>query len=193
VGVFQLNSACTGGYSFQNIAQSINLMTLDNSGNFAISGYVQSSLVPNGSSYQLGNGSYPWYGAVFSGSTGNGIYLLSVPAVTSAHALVISSSGQIGYVSSSLRYKENIRGLNDCSWIYKLKPSLFDRKNKSSKDEMGLIAEEVAEVAPQIVYMENNQPEAVHYDRLVIPLLVEIQKLRDEIKHIRTKVKVVIE
>ena len=189
VGVFQLNSAATGGYSWQNIAQTVNLMTLDNSGNFAISGYVSSSLVPNGSSYQLGNGSYPWYGAVFSGSTGNGIYLLSIPAVTSAHAVVISGSGQIGYVSSSIKYKENIRELINCEWIYNLKPSRFDRKNKSSKGEMGLIAEEVLAVAPELVYLENGKPEAVHYDRLVIPLLVEIKNLRRELTELQTKLK----
>ena len=160
--------------------------TFDSSGNmwiksnFSIGGYVASSLVPTSTSCQLGSGSYPWGALVTQGTVG-GVYILNVPAVTSAHALVINASGQIGYVSSSIKYKENIRELTNCEWIYDLKPSRFDRKNKSSKDEMGLIAEEVLAVAPELVYLEKGEPEAVHYDRLVIPLLVEIKKLRCEL------------
>jgi hypothetical protein len=79
--------------------------------------------------------------------------------------------------------------LINCEWIYNLKPSRFDRKNKSSKGEMGLIAEEVLAVAPELVYLENGKPEAVHYDRLVIPLLVEIKNLRRELTELQTKLK----
>lgn len=65
--------------------------------------------------------------------------------------LYIDNTGKIGYVSSSRRYKENIRNLTNTSWIYDLRPVNFDRINSSVTDEVGLIAEEVEVVNPNIV------------------------------------------
>ncbi|MDR2203198.1 MAG: tail fiber domain-containing protein [Nitrososphaerota archaeon] len=41
-----------------------------------------------------------------------------------------SSTGQIGTYSSSERYKENVNAVDDCSWIYDLRPVAFDWKDK---------------------------------------------------------------
>lgn len=48
--------------------------------------------------------------------------------------------------------------------------------------KIGLIAEEVAEVMPEMVdYDKDNRPDGVHYAMLVAPLIAEVKKLRERI------------
>jgi len=172
-------------------------------GNLKIQGYfdvtnqgtsstIAGNWVPTASnSYSLGSGSEIWAGMI-----AYNYYLISVPAVTSAHSLVIASNGQIGYVSSSGKYKENIRELTDCSWIYDLHPVLFDYKDvgqtgyekkfgvtgkQSPKNVIGLIAEEVLKVRPEMVYSVNKDPDSVYYEHLPMATIVELKKLRDRV------------
>jgi hypothetical protein len=67
--------------------------------------------------------------------------------------LYIDNTGKLGYVSSSLRYKENIRSLDiDSQKIFDLNPIKFDYKNENQGlNQYGLIAEEVHEVNPELV------------------------------------------
>ena len=53
---------------------------------------------------------------------------------------------------------------------------------------MGLIAEAVYKVNPEMVYLENNLPQAVHYDRMITPLIVELKKLRDRIAQLHIEI-----
>ena len=47
---------------------------------------------------------------------------------------------------------------------------------------IGLIAEEVAEVMPEMVnYDKYGRPDGVHYAMLVAPLIAEVKKLRDRV------------
>lgn len=113
--------------------------------------------------------------------------------------LYIDNTGLIGYNSSSEKYKDNIRDYNDSSFIYDLTPRQYDRKDGSTKDEIGLIAEEVAITFPDAVfykqeriytpvegsenneqimtYRQTNEPEGIDYVSLIVPLLAEVQKL----------------
>ena len=68
--------------------------------------------------------------------------------------LYIDDTGLIGPNPSSIQFKENIRPISETERIYQLNPILFDRKDGSAKDQMGLIAEEVAEVMPEAVSFE---------------------------------------
>ena len=98
--------------------------------------------------------------------------------------LISASTGQLGTVSSSARYKDNIRPMDIFSdLIFKLQPSLFTFKSDESKSQRwGLIAEEVAEIAPElVVYNKDNQPETVKYHDIVTLLLNEIQMLRSDV------------
>jgi hypothetical protein len=126
--------------------------------------------------------------------------------------LYIDNTGIIGYVSSSLKYKTNIRDFNDTSFLYQLKPKIYDRTN-GAKDEVGLIAEDVDKVYPKIVsyrrgekvvgtgifeedgtertkieYYETDEPETVNYSRLITPLLAEVQKLNERVIELEKKV-----
>lgn len=100
--------------------------------------------------------------------------------VADAIAVLIDSAGQLGTVSSSAQFKENISDMAERSAaILKLRPVMFTyRSDASAKEQFGLIAEEVAEVLPEIVVNdENGQPFTVQYHVLPVLLVNEIQKL----------------
>lgn len=97
-----------------------------------------------------------------------------------AIAVLIDSAGQLGTVSSSARYKDNIEPMASYSHVLMhLRPVVFNYKNHSPEAKsVGLIAEEVAAVAPQLaVYDADGLPETVKYHDLVPMLLNELQKM----------------
>src|SRR5208282_3170341 len=83
--------------------------------------------------------------------------------------------------SSSRRYKEDIQDMGDASrGLTDLRPVTF-RYKKAAEDgskplQYGLIAEEVAEVYPDLVVYKDGQPDAVQYQMLPAMLLNEVQK-----------------
>ena len=104
---------------------------------------------------------------------------------------MIDSNGQLGTVSSSRRYKEDIADMGDASArIETLRPVTFRYKKPYANGEkpvqFGLIAEEVAETFPELaVFNAAGQPETVKYQDLTPLLLNEVQKLiaeKDELK-----------
>ena len=103
--------------------------------------------------------------------------------------LYIDDTGLIGYVSSSQRYKKNIVDMSDAEWIYDLNCVTFDYINEETGlNKMGLIAEEVEKVNPNICsYDEDGQIETVNYKELIIPLLKELQTLRARVDQLENK------
>lgn len=107
--------------------------------------------------------------------------------INDAVTVVIDSNGQLGTVSSSRRYKEEISDMGDASeGLLRLNPVTFHYKqayeNGARPLEYGLIAEEVAEVFPElVVFNDENQPETVKYRLLSSLLLNELQKQHTEL------------
>lgn len=99
-----------------------------------------------------------------------------------AVGVVIDSNGQLGTISSSRRYKEDINDMGSSSdRLLQLHPVTFRYKDAYTNGEQpldyGLIAEEVAEVFPElVVFNDKNQPETVKYRLLSSLLLNELQK-----------------
>jgi hypothetical protein len=93
----------------------------------------------------------------------------------------VDNDGKLGVFLSARRYKENIQAMNDVSSaLFSLKPVTFRYKSefdKSRTPHFGLIAEEVAEVAPDLV-MHNATGElsTVRYEAVNIMLLNEFLK-----------------
>jgi len=102
--------------------------------------------------------------------------------ITGGAAVVVSSSGQLGVVSSSRRYKEDIQPMGAASErLYQLQPVTFRYKQPEADGQkpvqVGLIAEDVAAVMPElVVYNQDGQPESVAYHLLPTLLLNEVQK-----------------
>jgi len=103
-----------------------------------------------------------------------------------ATAVMIDANGQLGTINSSRSVKEDIHSMGDVSErILRLRPVMF-RYKEADEDgthpmQIGLIAEEVAEVFPELVVTdENGNAETVSYHLLSTLLLNEFQKQRIE-------------
>lgn len=105
-----------------------------------------------------------------------------------AVAVLVDSNGQLGTVSSSAKYKENITDVSDdvSDKLSELRLRSFNYKSDSNTSHVGLIAEEVAEVMPSLVASDGNgEPFSVKYHELPILLLAEVQKLKREIAELK--------
>ena len=106
--------------------------------------------------------------------------------VAGGSMLFVNSDGQLGTVSSSRRVKEDIRDMGGTtSRLLELRPVIFRYKQEVQSGERpleyGLIAEEVAEIFPElVVYDEEGQPFTVKYHVLSSMLLNELQKHASE-------------
>jgi hypothetical protein len=103
-------------------------------------------------------------------------------SANNAVPVLIDSNGQLGTVSSSRRYKEDIQDMGDTSnGLLRLRPVTFRYKKAfddgSKPIQYGLVAEEVAEVYPDLVARSaDGQIETVKYQVLDSMLLNELQK-----------------
>ncbi|MCH7664860.1 MAG: tail fiber domain-containing protein [Acidobacteria bacterium] len=110
-----------------------------------------------------------------------GIHGIGIDGNTDSPVL-IDSSGQLGTSTSSRRFKEDIRDMKRASrGLLKLRPVTFKyKKSKGSGTKplrFGLIAEEVADVFPElVVYDDEGEPSTVRYHYLPSLLLNELQK-----------------
>jgi hypothetical protein len=101
--------------------------------------------------------------------------------VNDAMAVLIDSDGQLGTTSSSRRVKTDIHDLADQSRaLHQLRPVSFRyRIHPPGPLEYGLIAEEVAEIYPELVVLDKDgQPSGVRYHVLPAMLLNELQRQR---------------
>ncbi len=96
-----------------------------------------------------------------------------------AVAVLIDSAGQLGTMSSSQRFKKDIKPMETTSdSILSLKPVTFHYKSdKSNTPQFGLIAEEVAKVNPNlVVHDKDGQIYTVRYEAVNAMLLNEFLK-----------------
>jgi hypothetical protein len=100
--------------------------------------------------------------------------------VANAIPVLIDSLGQLGTVSSSRRVKRDIRDMGDTTeTIMGLHPVRFRFKahGPDGPEQYGLVAEEVLEVAPELVARnKDGEIETVFYDKVNAMLLNEVQK-----------------
>jgi hypothetical protein len=124
-------------------------------------------------------------------------FLAGVRGVTTGTAngiaVLIDGNGQLGTVSSSERYKEDIRDLADASAaLMRLRPVVFRYREPmadgSKPEEFGLIAEQVAETFPALVVHDSaGRPETVRYHVLPVLLLNELQRQERELNAVRAE------
>ena len=107
--------------------------------------------------------------------------------VTGGQTVLVNADGQLGVASSSRRYKQDIQPMGDASnRLLELRPVTFHYKqveqDGSRPLQYGLIAEDVAEVMPELaIYNEDGSPESVAYQVLPSLLLNEYQKQAKEL------------
>jgi Chaperone of endosialidase len=104
----------------------------------------------------------------------NGVGVTGVP-------VLVSSSGQLGVASSSRHVKTDIREIaGESDGLMRLRPVAFKYQaqiDPTGLTQYGLIAEEVADVYPDLVaYDRDGRPETVRYHLVNALLLNEVQK-----------------
>ena len=117
------------------------------------------------------------------GNVTNSCFIGHIRGAITAHAdaipVLIDSAGQLGTVSSSQRFKHDIKEMDKTSeGILALKPVTFHYKSdKTNTPQFGLIAEDVAKVNPDlVVHDENGEIYTVRYDAVNAMLLNEFLK-----------------
>ena len=177
---------------FQNVSGSDNtaighgaLNSVTGSNNIAL-GEVAAANVTSGSfNIEIGNPGLAGDSSVIrigTSGTQSTAFMAGVRGVTTAGgaiAVLVDTSGQLGTVSSSRTVKEDIEDMGGASaLLMKLRPVTFHYKQRPGWPlQYGLIAEEVAEVAPELTARSaEGVIETVYYQALPPMLLNEYQK-----------------
>lgn len=107
--------------------------------------------------------------------------------------VLVDGSGQLGTVSSSRRYKEEIEDMGEqSSGLMQLRPVTF-RYTKAYANgdrpvQPGLIAEEVFQVFPDlVVHDRSGEIETVQYQKLIPILLNELQKQEKQMAELKQR------
>src|SRR5438477_117128 len=96
-------------------------------------------------------------------------------------AVLVNSSGKLGTMTSSRRFKEEIKPMDQASEaLFALKPVTFRYKKEidpAGISQLGLVAEEVDKVNPDLVVRDKEgKPYSVRYDQVNAMLLNEFLK-----------------
>jgi hypothetical protein len=111
-------------------------------------------------------------------------------AIGDATPVVVDDDGVLYKSSpSSKRYKQNIRNLDvDPEKVLKLQSVRFEWK-KNGAEDIGLIAEEVQQVIPDLVrYNKDGNPEGVRYDKLAVYLLEALKAQQERISTLEREI-----
>ena len=141
--------------------------------------------------FRNGNHSTTWMQVTCAGNVG-------INCTTPTYKLHVN--GTFYAAGSSQDYKQSICQYNTDSCMFmKLKPVTYQYKDEwchlgkelKSETQIGLIAEDVAEVYPELAILVNEDDQKivrnVDYEKLSIVLLSEVQKLRKELDELKTK------
>jgi len=109
--------------------------------------------------------------------------------------VIVDSDGQLGTSNSSRRFKKDIKPMDQSGEvILALKPVKFhynnaDTKKAESTPQFGLIAEDVAEVNPDLVVRDaDSKPLTVRYDAVNAMMLNEFLKEHKKVGEQQTNV-----
>lgn len=111
-------------------------------------------------------------------------YVAGIHGTTiTGNAVLIDGNGQLGDISSSLKFKENITDIDATSnSAICLRPVSFNYKKEKEKTiHFGLIAEEAVLLFPELVIYKEEEIYSIKYYELYVLLLKEIQTLKNEI------------
>jgi hypothetical protein len=128
------------------------------------------------------------------------LYVGSAPATFGPNGSIRAVEDITAFYSSDISYKENIKEIQDAllkvknirgvnfdwtdEWIEKqggLDPYFI------RKQDVGVIAQEIEQVLPEVVATRDNGTKAVKYDRIVALLIEAIKELHKEIEELKKK------
>jgi hypothetical protein len=106
--------------------------------------------------------------------------------------VIVNGGGRLGTTTSSARFKEDVHSIDsESDGLMKLRPVAFRYKESHEPGRLqqyGLIAEEVAEVYPELVVNDDEGRPLAIRSQLLDPLLLnELQKQRAEIDGLKAQ------
>src|SRR5437588_828641 len=182
IGYGALGANTTGN---SNTAIGANALTnTTDSGNIALGSSAGVAVLAGDNNIHIGNGgANADADTIRIGLTQTQTFIAGIRGATTgfpnAVNVIIDSAGQLGTMNSSRRFKHKIEPMeSDSESILALKPVTFRYKSdKTDTSQFGLIAEEVAEVNPDLVVRdENGEIYTVRYDAVNAMLLNEFLK-----------------
>ena len=119
-------------------------------------------------------------------------FIAGISGATSASGVAVyaNASGQLGTATSSRRFKNDIADMGaESDLLMKLRPVAFYYKpelDETQTRQYGLVAEEVAQAAPQlVVFDKDGLPQTVRYHFVNAMLLNEVQKQHGQIEALK--------
>jgi trimeric autotransporter adhesin len=118
-----------------------------------------------------------YIGNIFGSTSSNGV------------AVLVNSNGRLGAMTSSLRFKEDIKPMNNASEaLFALKPVAFRYKkdiDPAGTPQLRLVAEEVDKVDPDLVVRDKEgKPYSMRYDQVNAMLLNEFLKEHEKVEQL---------
>jgi hypothetical protein len=112
----------------------------------------------------------------------NGAFAAGNITVTSLTAGTISET-------SSIALKQNVNPItNALPSVLSLSGVTYDRKDGTSKNEAGLIAEDVFNILPNLVTLnKEGKPEGINYTKLTAYLIEAVKELKNELDSLKGK------
>jgi hypothetical protein len=167
------------------------------SGNIALGNNAGANLTTGNSNIDIGNlGVADEASTIRIGSSGtqNRTFIAGIRGVATgidALPVMIDSAGQLGTIISSKRFKKEIQPMDKASEvILTFKPVTFHYKSDNTgTPQFGLIAEEVAEINPDLVVRDaDGEIYTVRYDQVNAMLLNEFLKQHRKVEKLEAAV-----
>lgn len=222
-GYFSLNANTTGIYNtangnqslirntigYRNVADGAFALSQNTTGfnNIALGYYAGSELTTGSNNIDIGNVGVPGEsGFIRIGKQGTQkqTFVAGIFGATAVGGVpvYVTSSGQLGTLTSSAKFKQNIHDMGNVSdALLALRPVTYQYKSDidpQATPQFGLIAEEVEKVSPDLVVHDSeHQIYTVRYEAVNAMLLNEVQKqhetITEEKKHAQAQDTVIAE
>ena len=127
-----------------------------------------------------------------------GVFMYNLLAASASTDVNINGSDELHSVTSSGVYKEDYSLGTGSDRVLNLQPRTFTWRHPidapdgwaqqvgdPGRRDFGLIAEEVAEVMPELVNYKDGQPYSVRYQMMSVLLLEQLQELKKEIEDLK--------
>jgi len=201
IGVFALNNNIDGGV---NTAVGIQALQNNNHGsnNTAIGRNALGGSATGNFNIGLGSNAGTSVtsasNVICIGTEGNNVdnscYIGEIFSSTvSASAVFVNSNGRLGTMTSSKRFKQDIKPMDNVSEaLYSLKPVSFRYKKEfdpAGSPQLGLVAEDVEKVNPDlIIHDKDGKPYTVRYEQINTMLLNEFLKEHRKVEKLEATV-----
>ena len=195
VQALQMNTTGT-----RNVANGLNALVTNTTGsdNIALGAFAGSSLTTGSDNIDIGNQGVIGEARTIrigTNETHRATFLAGVSGATVAGGVgvVIDANGHLGTVTSSARYKDAIKPMDQASEaILALKPVTFRYKHELDPEgipQFGLVAEQVEKVNPDLVARDvQGKPYSVRYEAVNAMLLNEFLKEHRKVESLESTV-----